>query len=95
MELLITIGIFVVSLYLAILWAFMPWWLLRRLDTLEKQAKEANARMETLILHVATLNSNLVAYGQSMEKRLDAVSAGKQKTPGHAGHGVRFEIGGD
>ena len=80
------------ALILGILWFFMPWWLLRRLDALEKQAKEANARMDTLILHVATLNSNLVAYGQSMERRLDA-AAGKEKTPGQQGHGVRYEIG--
>ena len=60
-----------------------------------KEIRKSNAQLDTLILHVATLNSNLVAYGQSMEKRLDAVSAGKQKTPGQAGHGVRYEIGAD
>jgi hypothetical protein len=92
MDVLITIGIFVVGLILAIMWAFLPWWLLRRMDALEREAKAANAQMEQLVQHVAALNTNLVAYGQSMERRLDAVAGGQQKTPGQRGSGVRYEI---
>lgn len=85
----------VLGLVLAVLWIFLPLFLLRRLDALEKQAMAANALAESLILHIATMNANLVAYGQSVEKRLDAIASGQQKTPGQSSAGVRYEIGGE
>jgi HAMP domain-containing protein len=87
------LGVFILAVFLilAILWIFMPWWLLRRLDALEREAKTSNAQMDTLLLHIATLNENLLAYGKSMERRLDAIYAAKQ-TPEPKGSGARYQM---
>lgn len=81
------------GLAVAIVWIIFPFFVLRDLGQVRDQSEKL--RVETAAMREAldAINNNLVAYGQSMEARLDRIAAGQQKTPGHSSSGVRYEIG--
>ena len=78
-----------------LVWIFFPFILFSRLAEMQKTMLKSKDEAAALRVALNAINNNLVAYGQSIEARLDHLAAGQQKTPGHSSTGVRYEIGGE